>query len=258
MKALLLSAIVPISMIAQAQEIQGKVTNVMNQPLAGVTMTAYLNNKAESVGHTTTDARGNYDLKCPVAGTYTVRATSNGYDTMQTKYVPVWTGNATLQNYVLPRAARIARKTELVFSGTPEQMEAATQLTQNGGRTYTNASQTPEHGANSIPNWPPPETVDDIPTTPNKYYRGRVPETICCPEGRTAGTVYIIDGEEPISKPNRDTVRPWSRIVAPGHYRLDHNAIEAMPYNSVYDMIAEFPGVYQARRGDEPHIYGAR
>ena len=222
----------------EAQEITGNVVDGKKEPvMQGV---VYVTQGGRVRGTCTLDYDGNYQIKPLDPGCYDAVVVSTGYDTILMNDVIVDPDRRTILNFNV---------------GQPKPMHATIV------RTYRKPLVMSEPGQSvlqaDVEKKPVPEYIETsgIPGV----YTGVRGNSVSIGGCYANGTVYVIDAitysVQVIDCPT-DTVDDL--LFNPNDHVFNRKGLDHMPYMDLRDVAATLPGVYQARRGDELHVYGSR
>jgi len=227
---------------ASAQELAGRILNEKKEPAVNATIRVFQYGILK--GNTTTDYDGNYTVKPLDPGYYDVTAFFRDYDSVMVTSVVAIPNQKTTQNVLLSKSNGIAKCVKMTYKKTLINDEEPVHLVNSGDIRQIPGTQ-----------------VTDLTRTPSYQYYGGHGFNPNFPIGgpRASETQYIIDGVV-IQQPKPVTIpqKPLIDLCNPTTHILTRAEIDQMPYTSINDLIALFPGVYQSRRGDNISIYGSR
>jgi len=237
MRAIWVLAIMFLGFSAGAQEITGNVVDSKKEPV--VSGAVYVTQGGITKGGCTLDYDGNYVIKPLDPGCYDATLICTGYDTLVMNDVIVEPGQRTTVN----------------FKQGPAKPVRATIV-----RTYRKPLVMSEPGQSVLPadaeKMPATEITDLVALLAPSAYQAPRGGGINIGGARTERTTYIIDGLRVVPTVEIETIICLKPVV---FGPLDRTSIgHHMPYTDICDIVATMQGVYQARRGDELHVYGSR
>ena len=238
MKTILTLLFVALSAHCMAQGISGKVLDEKKEPIINAVIQVF-SAAGIPVGGNITDYDGNYQVKPLDPGNYYVLARYTGYDSITITEIPVIAGYLTRQNFELSKKSGGNHEHKSKYIKPLVDVYLASPATYN-------------------------DISDLIGITPGPYqHHGDREPTMG--GARREGTQYIIDGVmvlQPVDTRLTEQAynKWWNERLASAStgYKFTREDLAAMPISDLRDVASLIPGVYQARRGDDLSIFGAR
>ncbi len=246
MKTVITVLFAVLSLNSSAQGLSGKVLDEKKEPIINAIVQVFSSNGV-LMGGNVTDYDGNFLVKPLDPGYYTVAVRFNGYDTSTVTRVIVSQATNTSQNFALYKFVDHPKNVVTEYKNRLINQDDSLAVITSG-----------------IPD--PAPLVDESGIFLVAYpglYQSKRGSDVRIQNGRGSGTQYIIDGcmVQPLILaavlPETNT-HLHSRLANPSIHRFSRAELTAMPVTDLRDAISLLPGVYQARRGDDLSIFGAR
>ncbi len=230
MKAAITILLILATQHGRSQTISGQVTDENKAPATNKCTVLIISNVFAAT--VKTDLRGRYTAEQLVPGSYTISVCYPGYDTMTINGVAVKKETYLCLNTRLHKQAYTCGN--IISSYEPVRVENnyLNSLKLNDGVWY----------------YCPMYMVDDGETCPSIAILNKVADT------GLKSLTYIIDGEGPVKQSTCRT----SLMGEQDRYLLTRNELMAIPATEINDVLSIFPNVYQAKRGGNISVSGAR